>query len=63
MKEFIRDLATEFGPLQQSVTKGWPSLLYICQQYWEHFYRIRVFEGIAASTNEYIYYIDLEKSG
>ena len=32
MKEFIRDLATEFGPLQRECTKGWPGyLLYICQ--------------------------------
>jgi hypothetical protein len=62
MKEVIRDLSAEFGPLQQSVQKDGRVTYYIfASNIGNIFYRIRVFEGIAASTNEYIYYIDLEK--
>lgn len=60
--EVITDLASEFGPLQQSVQKDGRVIYYIFASNIENiFYRIRVLEGIAASTNQYIYYIDLEK--
>lgn len=62
MKEVIRDLAAEFGPLQQSVQKNGRVAYYIFASNIENiFYRIRVLEGISVSTNQYIYYIDLEK--
>lgn len=62
MKEVITDLATEFGPLQQSVQKDGDVTYYIFASNVENiFYRIRVLEGIAASTNQYIYYMCLEK--
>ena len=62
MKEVITDLAAEFGPLQQSVQKDGDVTYYIFASNVENiFYRIRVLEGIAASTNQYIYYMYLEK--
>ena len=62
MKEVIGDLSAEFGPLQQSVQKDGRVTYYIFASNIENiFYRIRVLEGIAASTNQYIYYMDLEK--
>ena len=62
MKEVIRDLSAEFGPLQQNIRKnGNVTYCVFSSNIGNIFYRIRVFEGIAASTNEYIYYIDLEK--
>lgn len=62
MKEVIRDMAAEFGPLQQSVQRDGRVAYYIFASNIENvFYRIKVLEGIAASTHQYIYYIDLEK--
>lgn len=62
MKEVIRDLAAEFGPLQQSVQKDGRVTYYIFASNIENiFYRIRIVEGIAASTHQYIHYVDLEK--
>ena len=62
MKEVIRDLSAEFGPLQQNIRKnGNVTYCVFSSNIGNIFYRISVFEGIAASTNEYIYYIDLEK--
>lgn len=62
MKEVITDLAAEFGPLQQSVQKDGRVTYYIFASNIENiFYRIRIVEGIAASTHQYIHYVDLEK--
>lgn len=62
MDEVIRDLAAEFGPLQQSVQKDGRVTYYIFASNIENiFYRIRIVEGIAASTHQYIHYVDLEK--
>lgn len=62
MKEVIRDLSAEFGPLQQSVQKDGRVTYYIFASNIENiFYRIRIVEGIAASTHQYIHYVDLEK--
>lgn len=62
MKEVITDLATEFGPLQQSVQKDGRVTYYIFASNIENiFYRIRIVEGIAASTHQYIHYVELEK--
>ena len=62
MKEVIRDLAAEFGSLQQSVQKDGRVTYYIFANNIENiFYRIRTLEGIAVSTHQYIYYVELEK--
>ena len=62
MKEVITDLAAEFGPLQQSVQKDGRVTYYIFASNIENiFYRIRTLEGIAASTHQYIHYVELEK--
>lgn len=62
MKEVIRDLSSEFGPLQQSVQKDGRVTYYIFASNIENiFYRIRTLEGIAASTHQYIHYVELEK--
>ena len=62
MKEVIRDLSAEFGPLQQSVQKDGRVTYYIFASNIENiFYRIRTLEGIAASTHQYIHYVELEK--
>lgn len=62
MDEVIRDLAAEFGLLQQSVQKDGRVTYYIFASNIENiFYRIRIVEGIAASTHQYIHYVDLEK--
>lgn len=62
MKEVITDLSAEFGPLQQSVQKDGRVTYYIFAGNIENiFYRIRIVEGIAASTHQYIHYVDLEK--
>ena len=62
MEEVIRDLTAEFGPLQHSVQTDGRVTYYIFASNIENiFYRIRIVEGIAASTNQYIYYMDLEK--
>lgn len=62
MKEVITDLATEFVPLQQSVQKDGRVTYYIFASNIENiFYRIRIVEGIAASTHQYIHYVELEK--
>lgn len=62
MKEVITDLAAEFGPLQQSVQRDGRVTYYIFASNIENiFYRIRIVEGIAASTHQYIHYVELEK--
>lgn len=62
MKEVITDLAAEFGPLQQSVQKDGRVTYYIFANNIENiFYRIRIVKGIAASTHQYIHYVELEK--
>lgn len=60
--EVITDLSIEFDHLGQSVQKDGNVTYYIFASNIENiFYRIRVLEGISVSTNQYIYYIDLEK--
>lgn len=62
MKEVIKDLAAEFGPLQQSVQNDGRVTYYIFASNIENiYYRIRVLEGITASTHQYIHYVELEK--
>ena len=63
MKEVITDIAAEFGPLEQSVQKDGRVIYYIFANNIENiFYRIRIVEGIAASTHQYIHYVELEKA-
>lgn len=62
MEEVIKDLAAEFGPLQQSVQKSGNVTYYIFSSNIENiFYRIRVFKDISMSTLQYIYDVELEK--
>ena len=62
MKEVIRDLSAEFGPLQQSVQKDGQVTYYIfASNIGNIFYRIRVFKDISMSTLQYIYDVELEK--
>ena len=62
MKEVIKDLAAEFGPLQQSVQNDGRVTYYIFASNIENiYYRIRVLEGITSSTHQYIHYVELEK--
>ena len=62
MDEVIADLTAEFGPLQQSVQKDGDESYYIFASNIENiYYRIRVFEGIAAFSHQYIHYVELEK--
>lgn len=62
MKEVIKDLAAEFGHLEQNIRKNGNVTYCIFSNNIENiFYRIRIVEGIAASTHQYIHYIELEK--
>jgi hypothetical protein len=63
MKEVITDLAAEFGPLEQNIRKNGNVTYCIFSNNIENiFYLIKVFEVIAVSTNQRIYYVDLEKA-
>lgn len=63
MKEVITDLAAEFGPLEQNIRKNGNVTYCIFSNNIENiFYLIKVFEVIAVTTNQRIYYVDLEKA-